>query len=128
MDISGIIVGALIGVGGMIAKDTLFGRQTNNTSQDEIKTLYDENERLRGRNKEAERRIEDLMAEIQKLRRENKSKTEESEDVEDEIDSLRTRLRRAQSSIDELKRRNSELQKAVESYEMENINKNNSIL
>lgn len=123
MDISGILVGAVLGVGGMIVKDKFFDGQTDNNNQEEIKKLYDENERLRNRNKEAERRIEDLMAENQKIRKDNKSKAESAEDFEDELDSLRSKLRKAQSTIDDLTRQNNELQKAIESYEMENNKK-----
>ena len=123
MDISGILVGAVLGVGGMIVKNKFIDGQTINNNQEEIKKLYDENERLRNRNKEAERRIEDLMAENQKFRKDNKSKAESAEDFEDELDSLRSKLRRSQSTIDDLTRQNNELQKAIESYEMENNKK-----
>ena len=40
MDISGIIVGAVLGVGGMIVKEKFIDSQTNSNNQEEIKKLY----------------------------------------------------------------------------------------
>ena len=68
MDISGIILGTAIGVGCMIAKNTLIDAQKNKEAQqmkNEADILSDENEKLRKRIKEAERQIEDLLAENQ---------------------------------------------------------------
>lgn len=121
MDFTGFIVGVVAGVGGMFAKEKLVGgKSKSNNQQDELKNLYDENEKLRSRNKEAERRIEDLMAENQKIKKASKNQSDNADEIEDELDSLRSKLRRAQATIDELQRKNNELQKAVESYEMEN--------
>ena len=58
MDFAGIIVGAAIGVGGMIAKEKIFEQNPNAGTQNtkkEADLLSDENEKLRKRIKEAER-------------------------------------------------------------------------
>ena len=50
MDFAGIVLGAAIGVGGMIAKEKIFDQKTNAATQNakkEADLLSDENEKLR---------------------------------------------------------------------------------
>ena len=55
------ITGAVLGAGGMVAKDLLLGGKQSDTDRQQRQTeqLLSENEKLRNRNREAERRIED---------------------------------------------------------------------
>ena len=81
------IAGAVLGAGGMVAKDLLLGGKQSDTDRQQRQTeqLLSENEKLRNRNREAERRIEDLMAEIQKLTRKAKDRAASTDDLEDEL-------------------------------------------
>ena len=122
MDFAGIIVGAAIGVGGMIAKEKLFDSKANASSQSakkEADILSDENEKLRKRIKEAERQIEDLMAENQKLRRQYKEKDEDHDDLEDELDKTKAEVKNLRTQNEELMRKINEYKLACDSYENE---------
>lgn len=106
------IVGAVVGVGGMIAKDKYFGNaseQQLNVKQKELDNLYAENEKFRKRNKEMERQIEDLLSENQKLRRNFKNS-------DDSMDNLRDNLSRAQREVNKLRLQNDELCRNIQEY------------
>ena len=106
------IVGAVVGAGGIIAKDKYFGNtseQQLSTKQKELDSLYAENEKFRKRNKEIERQIEDLLLENQKLKRNSK-------DNDDSIDDLRDNLLRSQREVNKLRLQNDELCRNIQEY------------
>lgn len=122
MDFAGIIVGAAIGVGGMIAKEKIFEQNPNAGTQNtkkEADLLSDENEKLRKRIKEAERQIEDLMAENQKLHRQYKEKDDDHDDLEDELDNAKAEIKKQRMQNEELLRKINEYKLACDSYENE---------
>ena len=128
MDFAGIIIGAAIGIGGMMAKEKFFDGKENVTSQNaknESDALCDENEKLRKRNKEAERQIEDLLAENQKLRRQYKEKDDDHDDLEDELDKAKSEAKKLRQQNDELLRKIQEYKLACDSYENEIANLKN---
>lgn len=115
------IAGAIIGAGGMVAKELLTGngQQTNAAQKRETEQLFAENEKLRNRNRQAERRIEDLMAEIQKLTRKTKDQVDSKDDLEDDLTDAKLKLRKLQQQNDELMRKVQEYKSACDSYEQE---------
>lgn len=122
MDFAGIVVGAAIGVGGMLIKDKLVGSKSGQTIQavqNEANLLSDENEKLRKRLKEAERQIEDLIAENQKLHRQYKDKTDEQDDLEDELDKAKSEIKQLRLQNEELLQKVNEYKLACDSYENE---------
>ena len=122
MDFAGFIVGAAIGVGGMVVKEKLFDSKANASTQSakkEADFLSDENEKLRNRIKEAERQIEDLMAENQKLHRQYKEKDEDHDDLEDELDKVKSDVKKLRLQNEELLRKINEYKLACDNYENE---------
>lgn len=106
------IVGAVVGAGGVIAKDKYFGNaseQQINAKQKELDSLYAENEKFRKRNKEMERQIEDLLSDNQKLRRSFKNNN-------DSIDDLKDSLSRSQKEVNKLRLQNDELCRNIQEY------------
>lgn len=106
------IVGAVVGAGGVIAKDKYFGNaseQKINAKQKELDSLYAENEKFRKRNKEMERQIEDLLSDNQKLRRSFKNNN-------DSIDDLKDSLSRSQKEVNKLRLQNDELCRNIQEY------------
>lgn len=121
---TGLIIGAALGVGGMIAKDKLAGQnQASGTSSNklnsEAEALSDENEKLRKRNREAERRIDDLMAENEKLRRQFKDKDDDQDDLEDDLAKAKAEVKKLRAQNDELLRKIQEYKLVCDSYENE---------
>ena len=119
--ITGFIIGAALGVGGMIAKDKLAGQnQTFGTKPNpEADALSDENEKLRKRNREAEIRINDLMAENEKLHRQSKDKDEDQDDLEYDLAKAKSEIKKLRAQNDELLRKIQEYKLACDSYENE---------
>ena len=114
------IIGAAVGAGVMYAKDYFMGdKQSENAKKAETDTLYAENEKLRQRCKDAERRIEDLVAANQKLMHEAKQQNNDSDDLEDELAQTKSKVRKLQQQNDDLLRKVQEYKQACESYEME---------
>lgn len=106
------ILGTVVGVGGMIAKDKYFGNtseQQLNVKQKELDTVYAENEKFRKRNKEMERQIEDLLIDNQKLRMNFKNS-------DDSMDDLRDNLSRSQKEVNKLRLQNDELYRKIQEY------------
>lgn len=125
MDFTGIVVGAAIGVGGMLIKDKLVSSKTSQTAQNakkEADLLSDENEKLRKRIKEAEGQIEDLMAENQKLHRQYKEKDDDHDELEDELDKAKSEIKKLRSQNEELVCKIKEYKLACDSYENEITN------
>lgn len=115
------IAGAVIGVGGMVAKDYLTGngQQANAAQKRETEQLYAENEKLRSRNKQAERQIEDLLAEVEQLRKKSKATDNDRDDLQDELESAMAKVRKLTTQNDELLRKVKEYQNACTNYEQE---------
>lgn len=115
------IAGAVLGAGGMVAKDFLTGngQQANATQKRETEQLYAENEKLCNRNKQAERQIEDLLAEVEQLRKKTKSTDNDRDDLQDELDSAKAKVRKLTTQNDELIRKLKEYQTACANYEQE---------
>ncbi len=118
------IAGAAIGAGAIVAKDVIVGNKGSNRSsqQQQLNDLYAENEKLRNRNREAERKIEDLMAENQQLKKRFKEKDETSDDLEDDLADARQKIKKLLEQNDELTRKVQQYKAACDSYEAE-INK-----
>lgn len=111
-DMIEFILGTVVGVGGMIAKDKYLGNtsgQQLNSKQKELESLYAENEKFRKRNKEMERQIEDLLSDNQKLKRSFK-------DNDDSIDDLKDSLSRSQKEVNKLRLQNDELCRNIQEY------------
>lgn len=128
MDISGIILGTAIGVGCMIAKNTLNDAQKNKEAQqmkNEADILSDENEKLRKRIKEAERQIEDLLAENQKLHRQYKEKDDDHDELEDELDKAKSEIKKLRMQNEELLHKINEYKLVCDNYENEIANLKN---
>ena len=115
------IAGAVIGAGGMVAKDYLTGngQQANAAQKRETEQLYAENEKLRSRNKQAERQIEDLLAEVEQLRKKSKATDNDRDDSQDELESAMAKVRKLTTQNDELLRKIKEYQTACANYEQE---------
>lgn len=124
-----LLIGAALGVGGMIAKEKVLENNTatsSNNLQKELDALSDENEKLRKRSKEAERQVEDLLAENQKLRKTSKATDDDRDDLEDELDSAKSKVKKLTQQNDELLRKIAEYKSVCENYEAEiNRLKNN---
>lgn len=115
------IAGAVIGAGGMVAKDYLTGngQQANDAQKRETEQLYAENEKLRSRNKQAERQIEDLLAEVEQLRKKSKATNNDRDDLQDELESAMAKVRKLTTQNDELLRKIKEYQTVCANYEQE---------
>ncbi len=115
------IAGAVIGAGGMVAKDYLTGngQQANAAQKRETEQLYAENEKLRSRNKQAERQIEDLLAEVEQLRKKSKATDNDRDDLQDDLESAMAKVRKLTTQNDELLRKIKEYQTACANYEQE---------
>jgi chromosome segregation ATPase len=119
------ILGAVVGIGGMIAKDKFAGNDSQssmNKLQNELNSLSDENEKLRKRSKDAERQVEDLLAENKKLRERSKSNDDDRDDLSDELDAAKSKVKKLTLQNDELLRKIAEYKTVCDSYEAE-INK-----
>jgi chromosome segregation ATPase len=121
MNMIEFIAGAVLGAGGMVARDFLTGngQQANAAQKRETEQLYAENEKLRDRNKQAERQIEDLLAEVAQLRKKSKSTDNDRDDLQDELDSAKAKVRKLTTQNDELLRKVKEYQNACANYEQE---------
>lgn len=122
MNMIELILGAAIGVGGMIVKDQFLGNKQSEEyakAQREINTLSDEVERLKKRNRECETRIEELISENKNLSRKNKERDLSYDDIEDERDVLKSKVKALQLSNDELSRKLQEYKNACESLQNE---------
>ena len=115
------IVGAVIGAGGMVAKDLLIGnnQQANSAQKRETEQLYAENEKLRNRNKQAERQIEDLLAEVAQLRKKSKLTDNDRDDLQDELDSAKAKVKKLTTQNEDLLRKVKEYQNVCDNYEQE---------
>lgn len=124
-----LLIGAALGVGGMVAKNKVIDNNTSTSSsnlQKELDALSDENEKLRKRSKEAERQVEDLLAENQKLRKTSRATDDDRDDLEDELDSAKSKVKKLTQQNDELLRKIAEYKSVCENYEAEiNRLKNN---
>lgn len=118
------ILGAAVGAGAMIAKDAMSGNKNESgaqakASQQQMNDIYAENEKLRNRNKDAERRIEDLTRELQKANARFKEKDDDTDDLEDDLADAKAKIRKLTQQNDELLRKVQEYKMACESYEAE---------
>ena len=115
------ITGVVVGAGAVVAKDYLSGdaNKTSNNQKNELEQLYAENEKLRNRVREAERRVEDLMAEKQKMSSKLREKDDDSDDLSDELEDIKRKNKKLQQQNDDLMRKVQEYKTACESYEME---------
>jgi uncharacterized coiled-coil DUF342 family protein len=116
------IVGAFLlgGVTGAVAKDKILGSaQKENSKQNELDSLYAENQKFSKRNKELERQIEDLLAELNKVRKQVKTNDDNADNLEDELDKAKRELKNVRFQNDELARKLKEYKIACESLESE---------
>jgi len=116
------VVGTAVGIAGMIVKEKLLDNnkeQKTDAKQNELDTLYQENEKFRKRNKEMERQIEDLLAENQKLHRQYKDKDDDQDDLEDELQKAKGEVKKLRTQNDELYQKIEEYKTACGAYEIE---------
>lgn len=116
------IIGAFVlgGAAGAYAKDKLFGGQEQkNSKQQEIDSLYSENEKFSKRNKELERQVEDLLAELSKIRKQAKNSDDEHDDLEDDLQKAKNEVKKARQQYDEMALKLQEYKRACESQEAE---------
>lgn len=113
-----LIAGIAAGVaGGYYLKDKGEGGAKNSNIKAELDALSDENEKLRKRNKEAERQIEDQLAEIEKLRRAQKTSGDDKDDLEDDLADAKAKIKKLTAQNDELMRKINEYKELCASYE-----------
>ena len=103
------IIGSAIGAGAVIAKDTLMDSKKEMALKEEIVNLQQDYEKLRKRNKEAERLIEDLQTNNERLHRQLQEQKDNEED-------LQYNLQTAQSKIAQQEKVILDLQEQVEEY------------
>ena len=115
------LLGTAVGASAILAKDFIVGDNSSKAaaSQQQMQELYTENEKLRNRNKEAERRIEDLSRELQKANVRFKDRDNSADDLEDDLADAKTKLKKLSQQNDELLRKVQEYQRACDSYEAE---------
>lgn len=115
--LSGIVIG---GVAGATLKDKFIGANTqNNKIQNELNTLYAENEKFSKRNKELERQVEDLLSELNKVRKKVNDIDNDHDDLEDELDRAKKELKSFRIQNDELARKVKEYKSTCEAQEAE---------
>lgn len=107
------------GAAGYAAKEMMGKQQTTPKQQNELATLYAENEKFSRRNKELERQVEDLLSELNKVRRQAKANDDSSDDLQDEVDKLKRELKVTRTQNDELSRKVREYKSACEAQEAE---------
>lgn len=122
MGMMDFILGAVVGIGGMMAKDKFICNDSLNKMQSEMESLSNENEKLRRRSKEAECQIEDLLKENREIRERAKSNDDDKDDLIDELEKAKIKIRRLTQQNDELLEKISEYKSVCNSYELE-INK-----
>ncbi len=113
-----LIIGAVVGYGGATVVN---GKKTTKSDflKKQLQDLCEENEKLRKRNKEAERQVEDLFAQNQSLYRDAKSTGDNQDDLEDELDNVKRQIKKLTAQNEELIRKIQEYKVACESYEYE---------
>lgn len=115
--LGGIVIG---GVAGITLKDKLLGAQgQNKNKQQELNSLYAENEKFSKRNKELERQVEDLLSELNKVRKKAQNADEDHDDIQDELDLAKKDLKNVRLQNDELARKVREYKTTCESQEAE---------
>lgn len=115
--VGGFILGGIVGI---VAKDKIMGNSPNNDKQqNEIASLYAENEKFSKRNKELERQVEDLLSELKKVRRQAKDSDDSHDDLEDELDRAKRELKSLRLQNDELTRKIKDYKSACEAQEAE---------
>ena len=116
------IAGVAVGAGGVVAKDVLTGQYANDknkVSQEEANKLSDENERLRGRIREAETQIDDLLSENEKLRRKLKDTDNDADALQDALDSAKKELKKLRAENENLVNKVKDLKAVCDNYEAE---------
>ena len=89
--LGGIVIG---GVAGVALKEKLLGTQDLNTNkQQELNSLFAENEKFSKRNKELERQVEDLLSELNKVRKKAQNADDDHDDIQDELDRAKKDLK-----------------------------------
>lgn len=115
--LGGIVIG---GVAGVALKEKLLGTQDLNTNkQQELNSLFAENEKFSKRNKELERQVEDLLSELNKVRKKAQNADDDHDDIQDELDRAKKDLKSVRMLNDELARKIREYKATCESQEAE---------
>ena len=115
--LGGIVIG---GVAGVALKEKLLGTQNQNTNkQQELNSLFAENEKFSRRNKELERQVEDLLSELNKVRKKAQNADDDHDDIQDELDRTKKELKSIRMQNEELARKVREYKTTCESQEAE---------
>lgn len=116
-DILSFVLGTGVGAAGSYLVTKSQNQGSNNSQKKELDSLYMENEKLRQRNKEAERQNEDLLAELESLRRKIKASDEDQDDLQDDLDDAKRKVKKLTAENEELRRKMSEYQIACDDLE-----------
>ena len=118
-DMLSFVLGAGIGAAGTYFINKSQNQGSASPSKVELESLYAENEKLRQRNKDAERQNDDLLAELESLRRKMKSTSENQDDLQDDLEDAKRKVRNLTSENESHKRKVTEYQTACASLEKE---------
>lgn len=114
------IFGAAITACILLWKDKLIpNSQANNkdAKQREIDELCNENNKLRGKNRDLQNQVEELVIQINKLKNSVKIKAEDSLDIEEELSDCKREISRLRQRNNDLQRQIDEYKTTCESYE-----------
>ena len=99
------VLGAGLGAAGTYFINKSQNQASVSSTKEELESLYAENEKLRQRNKDAERQNEDLLSELDSLRRKMKSSGENQDDLQDDLEDAKRKVRNLTSENESLKRK-----------------------
>lgn len=111
-----LIIGLVVGAFGAyyLAKNQI---QSSSKTQVELKTLYDENEKLRKRYKEAERQNEDLLSKLSNARNQLESASDSRDDLKFDLDEVQCKLSKALKENADMKAKLQEYEEALATLE-----------
>lgn len=113
------LVGLLTGIGGVVVKDYFVGNSAQQNNQSQLNSIREENDKLRTKNKEAERLVEDLQLEVSRLKKQRQTNEDTREDLKDDLDLERRKNIRLTNQVSELNAQIEEYKSALQSLEIE---------
>ena len=113
------LVGLLAGAGGVLAKDYFIDKSEQKKYQSLLNSISEENDKLKIRNKDAERLIENLQTEMFQVKERNKSYEDIKCDINDDWDAEKRKNKRLSTQVSELSAQIEEYKAAVHSLELE---------
>jgi len=113
------LIGLFTGAGGVLAKDYFVGKTEQQNNQSQLNSVLNENDKLRTRNKEAERLIEDLQSELSRVKKQIRSDEDTKDDLTDDLAAEKRKNERLSTQVSELSSQIEEYKSAVQSLELE---------